>query len=163
MGNKFSGNKKKLLQWEIDKNGCWNVISHYINKDGHAKLRREGQQLAHRVMWIRKFGFIPEGLCILHKCDNPRCINPNHLFLGTQRDNSSDRNRKERQARGTKMNTAKLNEESVRAIRRQYVKRTNSAPSNSRELAARYNIGQEQIRNIVNGKTWKWLEGECRA
>jgi hypothetical protein len=70
-------------------------------RKGYGVLRFEGQNhLAHRAAWAVANGPIPTGLCVLHKCDNPKCINPDHLFLGTIADNCHDRHAKGRDAKG---------------------------------------------------------------
>ena len=78
---------------------CWRWSS-YKDKDGYGKIVRDGGANgdvgAHRVSWEIHFGDIPEGLYVCHKCDNPECCNPTHLFLGTALDNSRDRERKGR-------------------------------------------------------------------
>lgn len=78
----------------------------------------ERRQLAHRLAWIEKHGPIPEGLSVLHHCDRPACINPDHLFLGTRPDNTRDMFRKgrNRSIRGVSVHFAKLTEAQVRAI-----------------------------------------------
>jgi DNA-binding CsgD family transcriptional regulator len=70
--------------------GCWNWHGAWAGEYGSAKMF--GQHLAHRISWIFEHGLnsIPEGMCVCHKCDNPRCINPEHLFLGSQKANISD-------------------------------------------------------------------------
>lgn len=73
--------------------GCWEWQGHR-KKFGHGSFGRSG--LAHRHSWKLFRGPTPNGLCVLHKCDNPPCVNPNHLFLGTIRDNNEDRSTKGR-------------------------------------------------------------------
>ena len=82
--------KERLLnKVSIDKEpGCWNWKASII-KDGYGQFKFEGKmEDAHRVSYKVFIGPIPENLHVLHKCDNPSCINPDHLFLGTQRDNA---------------------------------------------------------------------------
>lgn len=83
--------------FERPKNKCWNWFK---GKDslgyGHV-WDVSGSRLTHRVSWLLFFGPIPDGLCVLHKCDNPSCVNPDHLFLGTKGDNNRDAKQKGRQ------------------------------------------------------------------
>jgi hypothetical protein len=80
--------------------GCWEWQA-YCNKDGYGQVGYQGTVTgAHRVSWILENGPIPDGLCVLHKCDNPSCVRPDHLFLGTRVDNSDDKVAKGRQAKG---------------------------------------------------------------
>jgi hypothetical protein len=115
------------LFWaKVDKNGgvpahlpdlreCWLwTASLFVGGYG-----RFGAQRAHRVSWELHHGEVPEGLFVLHRCDNPRCVNPGHLFLGTQTDNMRDMwaKRRGRRPRGADVAVAKLDAEKVRALR----------------------------------------------
>lgn len=76
--------------------GCWEWTGRKY-AFGHGTLQFQGRsRLAHRLAWNWKFGEIPEGLCVLHHCDNPGCVNPDHLFLGTRGDNNRDAYKKGR-------------------------------------------------------------------
>lgn len=86
------------LMGRIEKNvfGCWNYTA-YKNADGYGRMRANGKKvLAHRFSYENKFGSIPSGLLVCHKCDNPSCVNPDHLFLGTDLDNVRDSIKKNR-------------------------------------------------------------------
>src|SRR5690242_3600813 len=77
-------------------NGCWNWTK-YRDSDGYGRMAIGNEMYrAHRLAWVATHGKVPRGLCVLHKCDNPSCINPAHLFLGTQYDNIQDCIRKMR-------------------------------------------------------------------
>ena len=113
---------------------------------------------AHRRAWVEANGPIPDGLCVLHKCDNPPCINVEHLFLGTQLDNIADRHAKGRTSRntGNKGETnsqAKLTEQQVRDIRNQYAE-----GDQLRTIARRYGVHDATIKLIVQRKNWAHVE-----
>lgn len=106
-------------------------------------------QAAHRVSWQIHFGPIPDGLFVLHRCDNMPCVNPAHLWLGTQLDNMRDRSAKGRAPIGEKAGLARLTEEQVRAIRLDM--RSNSA------LGRTYGVHRKTIEYIRIRRTWKHL------
>ena len=108
---------------------------------------------AHRFSWTLHFGEIPKGMVVCHKCDNPPCVNPNHLFLGTDADNQRDKKLKGRSARGESNSKAKLTEDNVQEIRR-LIKDGLS----SRKIAERFGVRHAAILTIKNGKNWSWLE-----
>jgi len=110
--------------------------------------------LAHRVAWILTYGKIPEGLCVLHKCDNPSCCNPYHLFLGTLADNVADAVRKKRHARGEKVGSSRLTPKEVLDIREMYA----IGEKTQQELADDYGVSNPTICHIVNQTTWSWLK-----
>ena len=118
---------------------------------GYGQIQTPGRTVkAHRHVWEECFGLIPDGLCICHHCDNPACVNPAHLFLGTHADNMRDMREKGRVRRGSKHPRSKLTEDDVRAIRL-------SALSNA-ELARRYQVTEPSIHQIVTRRTWAWLD-----
>lgn len=102
---------------------------------------------------------IPEGFLVCHHCDNPSCVSPKHLFLGTNKDNSDDKVKKNRQSRlKGEMNPGhKLTKEKVAEIREKYKPPTsrNSKDGYSiRKLSKEYNMGRQIICNIINNKNW---------
>jgi len=103
---------KRLKARTIEKDGCWEWTLHR-NHSGYGLTHIGGKtRYAHRLMWEEVNGKIPEGMYVCHKCDNPSCINPDHLFLGTQLENMQDMVRKGRSARGDK-HKSHLHPESV--------------------------------------------------
>lgn len=76
--------------------GCWDW-TRALSKEGYARTRLQGKyEYGHRVSYRVFTGEIPKGMCVCHSCDNPKCINPKHLWLGTHQDNMADRDRKKR-------------------------------------------------------------------
>lgn len=119
-------------------------------KAGYGKERRAGRgTLAHRNAWVAANGPIPEGLLVLHRCDNPPCVNPEHLFLGTHADNAADRDTKGRASdrRGERHPLAKLTPDRVRAIL--------AEPDTSGvTLARRYGVSRSTVSAVRKRKRW---------
>lgn len=111
--------------------------------------RTKKAELAHRLAWEKANGPIPAGMFVCHKCDNPPCVNPEHLFLGTPKDNMADKCRKGRQPRGETHPRAKLTERDVREIRR-----ADGHGSSQRELARLYGVSPRSIQFIIQRRTW---------
>jgi hypothetical protein len=109
---------------------------------------------SHRVAWKLTYGPIPQGLCALHYCDNPPCNNPKHLFLGTHKDNATDKVSKGREFHptGSFNGSAKLTEMQVIAIRVLW-----QSGINVSELVNIYNITRANIYYILQGKTWRHI------
>ena len=121
-----------------------------MSKNGYGAIKRGGRNLsAHRVAWEVAYGPIPEGLFVLHRCDNPPCVNVSHLFLGTQRENMRDMREKGRSNRGERNSHAVLTTAGVRAIRE--ASQSGVDPS---ALARAYGVNPSQIRRIRNHKAW---------
>ncbi len=106
--------------------------------------------LAHRYAWTRRFGSIPPGLHVLHRCDNPPCVNVDHLFLGTQADNVADMVSKSRQAKGRQNPRTKLTPAAVREIRLRYV----PGRVTQQGLADKFHVSATTISEIVARKYW---------
>jgi len=131
---------------------CWLWVAG-VNRQGYGKFSLDGKtQRANRVSWEIHNDSIPDGLCVLHKCDNTSCVNPDHLFLGTNKDNTQDMLAKGRHSGPTgELNRhAKLTEKEVLEIRR-----TRTSPPIS--LAAMFGISPRTVRDIVNLKTWRHI------
>lgn len=123
-----------------------------VNTSGYGRIQIDGQRvLAHRAAYIVFKGEIPEGMKVLHRCDNPRCTNPEHLFLGTQLENIADMMQKNRQydRTGSKHGKAKLTESDVLAIR--------ADTRSHKEIANDYGIVVGYVGNIKRRLTWKHI------
>lgn len=136
--------------------GCWLWIANAF-PSGYGQIKAKGKpRLAHRVSWELYNGPIPEhdsyhGICVCHKCDNPSCVNPDHLFLGTQSDNVADQVKKGRTnpPKGESQVNAKLTEADVLAIR--------ADPRTYREIAPDYGITHPHVSDIKNRKRWRHI------
>jgi hypothetical protein len=130
---------------------CWNWLSSKQSK-GYGQFRHgNSMRLAHRVTWELTYGRIPLRLCVLHHCDNPLCVNPSHLFLGTQSDNMHDKFVKDRQNKGETDGFHKLTEKDVGRIREEYVPHHVTRPM----LANKYHVHRRTIDSVLDGKTWR--------
>lgn len=144
---------KKEITWNTNEQGCHLCTSHYLRPDGYIGYELNGKSIRlHRVIWMKLYGEIPEGLMVCHKCDNRNCINPDHLFLGTHTDNMRDMASKGRTGtrRGTDNNQNKLTEDQVRAIRLDHRPQT--------EIAKDYGVTNQAIHLIKKRKNWRWLD-----
>lgn len=144
--------------WDkVDKRGpddCWEWQGSMTRGYGMIRVGK-GTQRAHRVSWEMANGPIPEGMNVLHHCDNPSCVNPAHLFLGTQADNVHDMQAKERKAdlHGKRNGRARLTEQDVYKIR-EMIKQGIS----QRVIAKEYGVTFQEIGNINTGVSWGWLK-----
>ena len=141
--------------WDrVDRSGgpesCWEWQWAIDSSTGYGQFSFRGRSIgAHRFAWEATHGPIPKGMAICHTCDNRSCVNPDHLFLGTQADNMRDRNAKGRQLQGTRHHQAKLTEDDVREIRA--LRRSLTL----KEIARRFNITESSVSNIVRHQTWR--------
>jgi hypothetical protein len=115
---------------------------------GHFCLHHGTQRYAHRIMAHIHIGFLPRNLCVCHwACDNPSCVNPRHLFVGTQADNNRDRDAKGRTSCGERHGTARLTWTQVLEIR--------ESSESQKALAGRYCVSKSQIGLIRAGRRWR--------
>jgi hypothetical protein len=128
----------------VNKTGtCW-IWSGHANNKGYGEFNAGNHviEYTHRFSWILRFGSIPEGQHVLHRCDTPLCVNPEHLFLGTHGDNMKDMARKGRSGR------LKISAEDARVIIESRL--------SSRELAARFNLSMGYVWALKNRKATSW-------
>ena len=149
-------NKKQIKNFwkKVDKNGpngCWlwtgakTSVGGYGNFGVNYKLMK-----AHRVSWFIHFGEPINNLCVLHKCDNPPCVNPDHLWLGTMQDNMQDKVKKGRLYTGDRSGLVKLSPKQVLQIRYD-----RSCGLKLKELSLKYGVTMGTISTISNKKTRK--------
>lgn len=133
--------------------GC---IEHtgYCNPGGYGCVtHKQKSYLAHRLAWIKVHGEIPDGLLVRHRCDNRKCINVDHLELGTHKDNSQDAVERGRWPSGSKNASAKLTDDIVAYVRRVYIPRHKEYGGAA--LARLFGVDQSTMSNAINGKIYK--------
>lgn len=135
-------------------NECWNWTA-YCHKSGYGKINIKDKIVsAHRFSWVLHNGTIPNDKpLVLHDCDNPKCVNPSHLFLGTHKDNSDDKVKKNRQSRicGEDHRNSKLTENQIKEIRTLCAKREFT----QKKIGKMFNINHRTVSYIHRNKTWK--------
>lgn len=146
----YAGIRQRILSMvKKVESGCWEWQGSERTPGrgyGQMKIARKNCS-AHRVSYEVFCGEIGEGLFVCHCCDNPKCVNPEHLFLGTHADNVADQVAKRRQVLGTVNGRAKLSEADVQAIRA-------AEGVTQKDLAARFGICRQQVSHIRTGKQW---------
>lgn len=150
----FKACTSEMRFWGRIKKGpdCW-LWQGAVNTTGYGMASWEGRKniVAHRLAYKLLRGPIPAGKLALHRCDTPRCCNPDHLFFGTDADNMADKVAKRRQVHGERMHTAKLTEEDVLEIRRL------KGIERGKTIAARFGVATSHISNIWTRRLWKHL------
>lgn len=130
----------------IPESGCW-VWTGTTGNKGYGQLWEAGRMIrAHRFAFETAFGPIPAGMYVCHRCDVRACVNPAHLFLGTNDENMADMVSKGRQARGERNGQSKLTEQKALAIR--------ADPRPYPQIADAFGISQTQISCIKSNKSW---------
>lgn len=141
--------------FQIDSKGCWNWRL-CRDKDGYGYFSGSGQTRAHRFAYTAFRGSVPAGMYVCHTCDNPSCVNPDHLFLGTQADNKADCDRKGRGPLGETHGNSRLTVSAVRDILK------NCRPLGAhhswwsvREFARKYGVDPCTVGDVLKRRTWR--------
>lgn len=152
-GTRYCSDRCVLLAHvAVQEDGCWHYTGYTpASRGGYGEFdfKSGKRMLAHRAAYLLLKGNDPGKQLVCHRCDVPRCVNPDHLFLGTIQDNMDDRNAKGRQARGERNGPAKLTEEQVLAIR--------ADPRTNRAIAKDYGVFETTISTIKHRHTWKHI------
>jgi len=160
---------RERFEIKVDKrdgpHACWPWTAARL-KSGYGTIR-DGRQrrhlLAHRAAWLLAYGPIPSGICVLHRCDVPSCVNPEHLFLGTLADNNADMRSKGRGKnppthRGKNNASAKLNGDSVLEIRR---RAADGEPQ--RAIARAFGVTKSTVADAIRFRSWAYVRGDSKA
>lgn len=142
-------------KWKVDSvSGCWVWTASIAGKGyGQIKLPKQRKQIyAHRLSYLIHKGELQDGQFVCHTCDNPRCVNPEHLFVGTAKDNQQDMKAKGRHLYGSKNVRAVLNDEIVKEILIDL-----SGDASQSAIAKHYGVSQITISRIKRGERWAHL------
>lgn len=147
---------KRKIEILIDDNGCHNCISH-MKHDGYIRVQRNGKMfLLHRIVYSESYlngGEIPNGLIVRHKCDNRACINPQHLEIGTPKDNSDDKIKRGRFRNGCEKHKGESHSNSL--LKESDIIEIFFSKNSRHSLSQKYNVHKEHIGKIQRGKSWK--------
>jgi hypothetical protein len=142
---------------KVDKtDGCW-LWTGCIAPTGYGQIMNPDTRVAmsaHRVSWELHFGQIPDGLFVLHRCDVRACVRPDHLFLGTNADNMTDKTQKRRHSFGESHPLSRLTESDVRAIHAEW----EAGGTTQRAIADRFGIDRSQVSEILSGRAWSHVK-----
>lgn len=145
--------KERFEKYVVCGNGCW-LWSGHVDKDGYGRIRQGSKSepllRSHRVSYELYVGSIPPGMMVCHSCDNPPCVRPSHLFIGSAVDNVRDMIFKKRdKIRGSSQSQSKLSDSDVRDIR------LFSPMITQKSLASHFGVSQGLISHVLTGNNWR--------
>lgn len=143
-----------VRKFKLADNGCWIWTACTNGKYGKIGLNKKPIFFAHRVSYQFFYGIDPGNKFVCHHCDNPLCINPKHLFLGTAKENTADRIKKGRTFAGERHPGKKLDNNKVRKIRKIHAK----SGLNYTEIAKLFNVSGYTVRDIINRRRWAHVD-----
>lgn len=160
--NKYTPKQQIIVFWsKVNKNGsipahcpelgqCWEWTA-FTDRNGYGRFQyNQKGTYSHRASWMIAYGNIPANTDILHKCDNPSCVRPDHLFIGTQQQNVSDMIAKGRHCHGEQRWNSKLTKVQADEIRERYA----NGERNKSALGREFDIHESIVRRILKGERW---------
>lgn len=157
MGRPKNTEKSFHTKYKKMPSGCWEWQGGKLT-GGYGEFKINFKNVtSHRFSYEIHKGKIPKGMCVCHSCDNPPCVNPEHLWLGTSKENTSDRHNKGRTPKGERIFGSKLKTSDVLEIRKYYAENKHKAKWGGVVMAKKYGVLPTTIDWIAKGKTWKHL------
>lgn len=159
---------RKIEPWEVterfwsrvsgnEPNECWNYVGS-LNSDGYGNCRYEGRvEKAHRLAWMFTQGRIPKGMCVCHHCDNPACVNPQHLFLATHAENMADAATKGRMSGAPNQQGDGNNASKIRAAWVPFIRALIKRGVQQKEIAEVCNVSRAAICLIHKRVNWRHI------
>lgn len=150
---------EKIKKDEIT--GCWEYTG-YIRPNGYGRINRKGvTHYVHRYVYSNTIGYIPDGMDVCHKCDNRKCCNPEHLFVGTRADNMMDAVKKGRQAKGEKLAVHHIGEKSpfskLYSPQVIIIRGMADLGINKKDLSKAFGVSIDNIRKIISRNIWRHI------
>jgi hypothetical protein len=148
-------------KWKLNKrSGCWEWTASVAGKGyGQIKLPGERRQIyAHRLSYLIHYGHLADDLLICHTCDNPKCVKPSHLFVGTPADNLQDMKAKDRHLHGTRNKKSKLSDDQVR-----HAHRLSAEGMSQGKIAKVLNVAQSTVFKLLKGDRYQGIYREIKA
>lgn len=151
----YKASAEERFEWSVSRRpGCWGWRGP-VNSNGYPVLSANGRRrLASHVSLHLSGSPVPDGAIVCHRCDNPECVNPEHLFIGTRADNNKDRAQKGRSALGERAGRAVLTDDRVRWIRRQGV------GMSARAMARILGVKHTTVSFVLSGRSWHHVPNE---
>ena len=144
----------RLQNYKVDENGCWNWLGNKFPKTGYGSITIDGiSRSTHRTSYEFHIGKIPDGLMVLHKCNNRTCINPDHFYVGTHANNMQDM-ANSNAMKGERNPKSILTKDNVVEIKKLIASRQVVY----RNIAAQFGVSRQAIKDIACGRTWGWVD-----
>jgi hypothetical protein len=140
----------QVVRRSADPDACWEWTGAENNKGYGIIVVRGRRWSTHRYSWFIHKGPIPDGMQVCHTCDNPPCVNPDHLFLGTHAENLQDASRKGRMHPGSRHGMARLSEADV-----QWIRRLHLMGESGTSIAGRFEVHPNTIYSVLKGQSWR--------
>lgn len=138
-----------LVRLRLRATACWEWGGETTERYPRFKLGARRYTVG-RVAYAIAYGYVPEDVFVCHHCDNPKCVRPDHLFLGSATENMADKMQKGREARGERVGGAKLTEAQVKDIL--------ASPKTAREIGTEFGVGKSTVGKIRTGVNWKHIQ-----